>query len=72
MIRVHIKYMKLKQLLCAITLAVAAFCNISCETTDAKVGLPIPFTDPATRVAVDIKATVLPPRFCVGLDILQD
>jgi hypothetical protein len=64
--------MNYKNLLCLLGLALIAVCNISCETTDAKVGLPVPFTDPAVRVALDVKAAVLPPKFCVGLDIQED
>tara|TARA_R100000353_G_C6511518_1_gene196735 strand:+ start:4287 stop:4481 length:195 start_codon:yes stop_codon:yes gene_type:complete len=64
--------MNYKNLFYLLGLAFIAVCNISCETTDAKVGLPVPFTDPAVRVALDVKAAVIPPKFCIGLDIKED
>ena len=63
--------MNYKNLFCLLGLALIAICNISCETTDAKIGLPVPFTDPAVRVSLDVKAAVLPPKICVGLDIQE-
>ena len=44
-------------------------CGVSCNTLDTGASVPIPFTDPASRVSLDIKATPIPPKFCIGLDI---
>ena len=49
-------------------ISVLAF-GASCNSLDTGASLPIPFTDPAARVSLDIKATPLPPKLCVGLDI---
>jgi hypothetical protein len=47
-------------------------CNISCDSLTAGAGIPIPFTnggaDPV-RVGLNIEAKVLPPKFCIGLDV---
>lgn len=48
------------------------FSCVSCNTTDATVGLPIPFTDPSVRVNLETKITPLPPRVCIGLDVVED
>ncbi len=55
-----------------IGLLLIAAASVSCNTTNAKVGLPIPFTDPAVRVNLETQVTPLPPKICVGLDIIED
>ena len=46
--------------------------NVSCESLTAGAGVPIPFTnaggDPV-RVGLNVEAKVLPPKFCIGLDV---
>ena len=46
--------------------------SVSCNSTDAKVGLPIPFTNPAVRVNLETHITPLPPKICVGLDVVEN
>jgi|TARA_R100000084_G_scaffold109106_1_gene73996 hypothetical protein len=60
-----------KILLFAGLIAIAA-ANVSCNSTDAKVGLPIPFTNPAVRVNLETQVQPLPPKICVGLDIVEN
>ena len=51
---------------------IVAASSVSCNTTDAKVGLPIPFTNPAVRVNLETQVQPLPPKICVGLDIVEN
>jgi len=62
--------MKRKLFLIAGVLSLGLGC-ISCNTTNAKVGLPIPFTNPPVKVEVDTKVTPLPPKICVGLNVAE-
>lgn len=57
-----------------ITLLGAAFilaCGVSCESINTGASLPVPFTNPSVSVGLDIQAKVIPPKFCIGLDILE-
>lgn len=45
--------------------------GVSCKSTNAKLGLPIPFTDPAVKVNVETNVTPLPPKICIGLDVVE-
>ena len=60
-----------KNLIIAGSIIVAAS-SVSCNSTDAKVGLPIPFTNPAVRVNLETQVQPLPPKICVGLDIVEN
>tara|TARA_B100000424_G_C22662764_1_gene364458 strand:+ start:230 stop:418 length:189 start_codon:yes stop_codon:yes gene_type:complete len=62
----------MKKIIVLLGLAFVALANVACDTTDAKVGLPIPFTDPAVRVNLETQVTPLPPKICVGLDVVGD
>jgi len=62
----------MKQLLILGGVVLLALFNVSCNTTNAKVGLPIPFTDPAVRVNLETQVQPLPPKICVGLDIVEN
>jgi hypothetical protein len=42
----------------------------SCSSTNLGGSLPIPFTDPETNVRLDVNVRPLPPKLCVGLDIV--
>lgn len=44
---------------------------VSCNTTNAKVGLPVPFTSPPVKVELDTQVTPLPPKICVGLNVVE-
>ena len=49
-----------------------AISGVSCNSTNAKVGLPIPFTDPAVRVNLETQVQPLPPKICIGLDVVEN
>ena len=42
----------------------------SCSTMDLGGSLPVPFTNPATDVTLELDFRPLPPRFCIGLDLV--
>ena len=56
----------MKKIIVLLGLAFVALANVACDTTNAKVGLPIPFTNPAVRVNLETQVTPLPPKICVG------
>ena len=62
----------MKKALTLLGLGFIALANVACDTTNAKVGLPIPFTNPAVRVNLETQVTPLPPKVCVGLDVVED
>jgi|TARA_R100001509_G_scaffold89960_1_gene51625 hypothetical protein len=62
----------MKKIIVLLGLAFVALANVACDTTNAKVGLPIPFTNPAVRVNLETQVTPLPPKICVGLDVVED
>jgi len=47
-------------------------CGVSCEAINTGASLPIPFTNPSTSVSLDIQATPIPPKFCIGLDVFEN
>ena len=46
-------------------------CGVSCESINTGASLPVPFTDPSISVGLDVQAKVIPPKFCIGLDIVE-
>jgi|TARA_R100000231_G_scaffold28458_1_gene25235 hypothetical protein len=62
----------MKKIIVLLGIAFVALANVACDTTNAKVGLPIPFTNPAVRVNLETQVTPLPPKICVGLDVVED
>jgi hypothetical protein len=58
---------KIALLLSIVTLLV---CGVSCNALNTGASLPIPFTNPSASVSLDIQATPLPPKFCIGLDVV--
>ena len=62
----------MKKIIVLLGLGFVALANVACDTTNAKVGLPIPFTNPAVRVNLETQVTPLPPKICVGLDVVED
>ena len=42
----------------------------SCSTMDLGGSVPLPFTTPATNAKLDLDLRPIPPRFCIGLDIV--
>ena len=66
----------MKRSLILIGTGLLLLCGISCESINAGAGLPIPFTNDGAgspvRVTLDVQANVLPPKFCIGLDVVGD
>ena len=62
----------MKKILLPIGAAILLVCNVSCETTNARVGIPIPFTNPTVVIGLDAQAQAFPPQFCLGLTIDED
>lgn len=44
--------------------------SVSCASTGVTGSLPIPFTDPAEDVRAVINLRPIPPKVCVGLDVI--
>ena len=59
----------MRALFLTLTAGSLLFFGVSCESLKTGASLPVPFTDPATSVGVNIEAKVLPPKFCIGLDV---
>lgn len=54
-------------------IAIAAAAQLlvaSCSSMDLGGSVPIPFTNPPTNARLDLDVRPLPPRFCIGLDIV--
>ena len=60
-------YMIIKLIGAAFILA----CGVSCESINTGASLPVPFTNPSVSVGLDVQAKVVPPKFCIGLDIVE-
>ncbi len=64
----------MKRSLILIGTGLLLLCGISCESINAGAGVPIPFTNDGggapVRVSLDVQAKVLPPKFCIGLDVV--
>ena len=53
--------------------AIGAGCAVavsSCSSMDLGGQVPLPFTDPATAAKLELDLRPLPPRFCIGLDLV--
>lgn len=44
--------------------------NVSCSSTGLEGSFPIPFTKPAANARPHIHVTPLPPKICLGVDII--
>lgn len=44
--------------------------NVSCSSTGLEGSFPIPFTKPAANARPHIQVTPLPPKICLGVDII--
>jgi len=55
-----------------ITISSIAACSLfaSCGSAGLDGSLPIPFTDPAVSVQAHAEVTPLPPKVCIGLDVI--
>jgi hypothetical protein len=42
----------------------------SCNSTDLSGSLPLPFTNPPSSIKGEIDVQPIPPKVCVGLDII--
>tara|TARA_Y100001972_G_scaffold87895_1_gene107501 strand:+ start:150 stop:350 length:201 start_codon:yes stop_codon:yes gene_type:complete len=59
----------MKTIIIISSIATCAFLN-SCGSAGLGGNLPIPFTDPAVSVKGNVEVTPLPPKVCIGLDII--
>lgn len=48
----------------------AAIVATSCSSMDLGGSVPLPFTEPATSASLELDLRPLPPRFCIGLDLV--
>ena len=44
--------------------------GVSCSTADLGGELPLPFTDPSTSAKLYLELRPMPPKFCIGLDLI--
>ena len=54
-------------------IAASASCilfGVSCSTADLGGEVPLPFTDPSTSAKLDLELRPMPPKFCIGLDLI--
>lgn len=54
-------------------IAASASCilfGVSCSTADLGGQVPLPFTDPSTSAKLDLELRPMPPKFCIGLDLI--
>jgi len=42
----------------------------SCSTMDLGGSVPLPFTEPSTSAKLDLNLRPMPPRFCIGVDLV--
>jgi hypothetical protein len=47
-----------------------ALLGSSCSTADLGGAVPLPFTAPPTSAKLDLELRPLPPKFCIGLDLV--
>jgi len=59
----------MKWTLYPIIVACALF-GVACSTSDLGGQVPLPFTSPATSAKLDLELRPLPPKFCIGLDLV--
>ena len=43
---------------------------VSCSSLDLGGSVPLPFTEPATSASLELDLRPMPPRFCIGLDLV--
>jgi len=54
-------------------IAASASCilfGVSCSTADLGGQVPLPFTSPSTSAKLDLELRPMPPKFCIGLDLV--
>lgn len=54
-------------------IAASASCilfGVSCSTADLGGQVPLPFTSPSTSAKLDLELRPMPPKFCIGLDLI--
>ena len=68
-------YYVMKKIMFILGAAALLACGVSCSSVNAGAGVPIPFTDDGfgspVRVFLDVEARALPPKICVGLDVVE-
>tara|TARA_R100000655_G_scaffold21217_2_gene43553 strand:- start:221 stop:418 length:198 start_codon:yes stop_codon:yes gene_type:complete len=65
----------MKRIALIISVIPLLFCGVSCSTLNTGAGINVPFTDNGSgepvKVSLEVNAKVLPPKFCIGLDIKE-
>ena len=51
-------------------MAIVPFCLASCSTADLGGQVPLPFTSHSTSAKLDLELRPMPPKFCIGLDLV--
>ncbi len=59
----------MKYVLAIISIA-ACLLFSSCGSAGLNGSLPVPFTDPPVNVKGNVEVTPLPPKVCIGLDVI--
>ena len=63
---------KIALMLCTVPVLL---CGVSCSSLNTGAGINVPFTDNGSgepvKVALEVQAKVLPPKFCIGVDIKE-
>jgi hypothetical protein len=60
----------MKKLVVLASVVTFALLNVSCSSGGVSGNIPIPFTDPAMDARGVIQVTPLPPKVCVGIDVI--
>jgi len=65
----------MKRIALIISVIPLLLCGVSCSTLNTGAGINVPFTDNGSgepvKVSLEVNAKVLPPKFCIGLDIKE-
>ena len=62
----------MNKLLTIIGAVALLICGVSCESLKTGASLPIPFSDPPSRVGVDVQLDPVPPKFSIGLNFTDN
>ena len=66
----------MKKIVLLLSIIPLLVCGVSCGTINTGAGINVPFTDNGSgapvKIALEVQAKVLPPKFCIGLDVVGD
>lgn len=60
----------MKRVIELLVVVACIFFSVSCASTGVTGSLPIPFTDPAEDVRAVVNFRPIPPKVCIGLDVI--